>query len=191
MRTEIYGDKIILKAYEEAFIPMLFEAALESKGGEFTRWMPWCHSDYKIEESREFIERVEKSWREDNIWKNGIELGYAIFDAETNRFLGGVGLNQPNAQNKFYNLGYWIRVSAQNRGAANEAARILAKAAFEDLSETNRIEIIAALENIPSQKTAVRAGATREGILRKRLVIGGKLQDAVIFSFVREDFQIQ
>jgi ribosomal-protein-serine acetyltransferase len=193
MRTEIYGDKIILKAYEEAFIPMLFEAALESSADEeFRRWMPWCHENYKIEESRDFIEKtVENRRNSEDIWQHERQFGYAIFDAETNRFLGGVGLNQPNAQNKFYNLGYWIRVSAQNRGTASEAARILAKAAFEDLPETNRIEIIAALENIPSQKTAVRAGATREGILRKRLVIGGKLQDAVIFSFVREDFQIQ
>jgi RimJ/RimL family protein N-acetyltransferase len=118
-----------------------------------------------------------------------MQLGYAIFDAETEQFLGGVGLNQPNAAHKFFNLGYWVRTSVQNRGIASRAARILAKASFEDLPPLNRIEILAAVENLPSRKTAEKAGAHHEGILRKRLVIGGRIHDAALFSFVREDFQ--
>ena len=88
---------------------------------------------------------------------------------------------------KFYNLGYWVRASRRNQGIISKAARLLAKIAFEDLP-VNRVEIITAVENIPSQKAAEKSGATREGVLRKRLVISGKLHDAVIFSFIREDF---
>jgi RimJ/RimL family protein N-acetyltransferase len=54
--------------------------------------------------------------------------------------------------------------------------------------EINRIEILVAVGNIPSQKTAEKAGATREGILRKRLKIGNEIHDAVIYSFVKADF---
>ncbi len=115
-------------------------------------------------------------------------FGFAIFDAKTNEFLGGTGLNQPSKVHKFYNLGYWVRVSRQNRGICGEATKILAKSAFEEL-QINRIEILMAIENIPSQKAAEKAGATREGILRKRLIIGGRIHDAVMFSFVGEDFQ--
>jgi RimJ/RimL family protein N-acetyltransferase len=190
MRTEIYDDRIILRAYEKAFVPLLFEAAMESRGSEFSRWMPWCHENYTIEESREFVEKTEANWRDsEDPWRDGMEFGYAIFDAVTGKFLGGVGLNQPNTANKYYNLGYWIRVSAQKRGAASRATRLLAQAAFEDLPPLNRIEILAAVENLPSRKTAEKAGAHHEGILRKRLVIGGRIHDAALFSFVREDFQ--
>ncbi len=189
MRTEIYGERIILKAYETSFVPLLFEAGSESRGGEFSRWMPWCHENYTIEESREFIEKTVENWRNsEDAWRDEMQFGYAIFDLQTEKFLGGVGLNQPNKTYKYYNLGYWIRVAAQNRGAASEATRLLAQAAFEDLAELNRIEILAALENIPSQKVAEKAGAQREGVLRKRLIIGGRIHDAVMFSFVREDF---
>jgi RimJ/RimL family protein N-acetyltransferase len=182
MRTEIYGERIMLKRYEKSFASLLFEAALESRQNvEFARWMPWCHSDYTIAESESFIEKVGENWQDET------EFGYAIFDTKNGDFLGGVGLNQPNSNHKFYNLGYWIRISKQNRGTASQATRILAKAAFEDLP-INRIEILTAFENIPSQKTAEKAGAVREGVLRKRLVIGGRLHDAVMFSFVREDF---
>ena len=189
MRTEINAGKIILKAYEKSFAPLLFEAAIESRGSEFSRWMLWCHENYTIEDSESFIEKTVENWQNsEDAWRSGMQFGYAIFDAETGKFLGGIGLNQPNGAHRFYNLGYWIRVSCQNRGAASAATRALAKAAFEDLP-VNRIEILSPIENIPSQKTAEKAGATREGILRKRLFIGGKSHDAVLFSFVREDFE--
>lgn len=181
MRTEIKTDNLILRKYESDFIPLLFEAAIESKGGDFSYWMPWCHENYSIAESKDFIAKTQENW------KDSTQFGYAIFDGETEKFLGGVGLNQPNENHKFYNLGYWVRTSEHNRGIASEAARALAKTAFEDL-EINRVEIIAAVENIPSQKAAEKSGAAREGILRKRVVISGRIHDAVMFSFVREDF---
>lgn len=190
MRSEIKTENLILRKYEKDFVTLLFEAASESKGGDFTHWMPWCHENYSFEDSREFIEKTVENWKKaESFWQENMQFGYAIFDAETNKFLGGIGLNQPNVANKFCNLGYWIRTSEHNRGIASRATHALAKAAFEDLSELNRIEIIAATENIPSQKAAEKSGATREGVLRKRLVIDGRIHDAAIFSFVREDFK--
>lgn len=182
MRGEIIGERVILRKYEIAFAPLLFAAASESKGGEFSRWMPWCHENYAFAESESFIEKTIKNW------DNRTQFGFAIFDAKTNEFLGGTGLNQPNDNHKFYNLGYWVRASKHNRGTASAATRMLAETAFEDLP-INRIEILAAVENVPSCKAAEKAGATREGILRKRLIIGGRVHDAAMFSFVREDFQ--
>ena len=180
MREEIKGEKIILRKYQSGFAEKLFEAAFESRGGEFSCWMPWCGANYSIEDSKNFIKLcLEK-------WENQTEFNFAVFDAETDKLLGGIGLNQQNNVHKFYNLGYWIRISAQNRGIASEAIKALAKAAFEDL-DINRIEILAAKENIPSQKTAEKAGAMREGVLRQRLMIGGRIHDGVIFSFVKED----
>lgn len=190
MRSKIKTENLILRKYEIEFIPLLFEAASESKGGEFTHWMPWCHENYSIEDSREFIEKTVENWEKtQDFWQENMQFGFAIFDAETNKFLGGIGLNQPNIDGKFCNLGYWVRASEQNRGIASEATRALAKAAFEDLPELNRIEIVAAIENIPSRKAAEKSGATREGVLRKRLVISGRIHDAAMFSFVREDFE--
>ena len=134
MRSKIVGEKIILRKYEIGFAPLLFEAASESKGGEFSHWMPWCHENYTFADSASFIEKTVENWEDKT------QFGFAIFDAKTNDFLGGVGLNQPNNEHKFYNLGYWIRVSKHNKGTASAAAGILAKTAFEDLP-INRVEI--------------------------------------------------
>jgi ribosomal-protein-serine acetyltransferase len=48
--------------------------------------------------------------------------------------------------------------------------------------------MLTAVENIPNQKAAEKSGATREGVLRKRLVIGDRIHDGVMFSFIHEDF---
>lgn len=189
MRTEIKTENLILRRYEIEFLPRLFEASSESKGGEFMRWMPWCHENYSIEECREFLEKTVEDWKKiENFWQENLHIGFAIFDARTDKFLGDTGLNSSNGLHKFCNLGYWVRTSEQNRGIASEATHALAKAAFEDLPELNRIEIVIAIENIPSRKAAEKSGARREGILRKRLFINGRIHDAVMFSFVREDF---
>lgn len=191
MRTEIYGERITLKAYEESFIPMLYEAATEaSRDPEFLRWMPWCHENYTIEESREFVEKTVANWRAaKDAWRDHMQFGYGIFDSRTGTYIGGTGLNRPDKTHRLFNLGYWIRPAAQKLGAASAATRLLARAAFEDLPELNRIEIAASVENIASLKTAEKAGAHREGVLRNRLVIGGKPHDAVMFSFIRDDFK--
>ncbi|MGI9034783.1 MAG: GNAT family N-acetyltransferase [Pyrinomonadaceae bacterium] len=184
MRSEIVGEKVVLRKYETDFIPLLFEAAAESKGGEFSRWMPWCHENYTIEESKTFVEESIENW------ESQTEFNFAIFSVKKNEFCGIVSLNVFNSIHKFYNLGYWVRTSCQNQGIASEAVKLLARAAFEDLP-INRIEILAAAENIPSQKAAEKSGAAREAVLRKRLVIGDRIHDAVMFSFVRGDFTIE
>ena len=182
MRNKIIGERIFLHRYEIDFTKKLFEAAYESRGGEISRWLPWCHENYSIEESESFIKRVVGEWEKET------QYAFAIFEAASGEFLGGTGLNQYNDLHKFFNLGYWIRASRRNRGFASEAARALARAAFEDLP-VNRIEILVPIENRASCGVAEKAGAMREGVLRKRLLIGGKTYDAVIFSFVREDFE--
>ncbi|HQU82875.1 MAG TPA: GNAT family protein [Pyrinomonadaceae bacterium] len=182
MRTEIFGKNIKLRRLEQSFIPQIFEAAYESRGGEFTRWMPWCHENYEISETRSFTIYSE------DCWESASEYNFAIFENSSGDFAGMVSINQFNFQHSLVNLGYWIRISKQNRGIAREAARLLAKIVFEDL-EINRIEILAAVENLPSRKTAEKAGAKFEGILRKRLMIGERIHDAALFSFVREDFE--
>jgi ribosomal-protein-serine acetyltransferase len=87
----------------------------------------------------------------------------------------------------FYNLGYWVRPSRQGQGLASQTTRQLAKAAFADLAELNRLEILVVPDNLASQRTALAAGATREGLLRQRLLVRGDLQDAILFSLVRAD----
>jgi ribosomal-protein-serine acetyltransferase len=176
---ELIEGALLIRPYGEEDASTLYEAVRESLP-EVSRWLPWCHENYSIEESREFISSRAIASQGDE-W-----YSFAIFEGDGGRFLGGVGLNFINRVHQMANLGYWVRTGAAGRGVATSATRAVARFGFEQLG-LRRIEIVAAVGNIPSQRVAEKAGAVREGILRKRLLIRGEPQDAVLFSLIPED----
>ncbi len=179
--TLVDGD-ILVRPLELTDEESLFAAVRESIP-EVSPWLAWCHKDYSIEETREFLRsRAEKSQGDE--W-----YSFGIFDRRNGEeFLGGVGLNFINRVHQFGNLGYWVRTSAAGKGIASKASRLVARFGFEEIG-LHRIEILAAVSNIASQRVAEKIGAVREGVLRKRLVIRGESQDAVMFSLISEDLQ--
>ena len=179
MEVELIEGPILIRTLRKEDVSPLYEAARESVA-EVSPWLPWCHENYSIEETREFIASRELASQ------NGEWYSFGIFEKDGGRFLGGVGINFINRVHQMANLGYWVRTSAAGRGIATKATRAVARFAFEQIG-LNRIEIVAAVGNIPSQRVAEKAGAVREGVLRNRLLIRGESQDAVMFSLVKED----
>lgn len=170
---------ITLRPYRREDAGSLYEAARESIP-EMTPWMPWCHPDYSIQESREWItDCFEK-------WEQGKEYNFAITDVSTGRYLGGCGLNAIHRRPDIANLGYWVRTSATKKGVATTATLLLADFGINEL-KLNRLEIVIDVDNKASQRVAEKSGATREGILRNRLTQHGKPTDAVMFSLVPRD----
>jgi ribosomal-protein-serine acetyltransferase len=179
MNVELSDRSILVRTYRAEDAGALYEAARESIA-EVSVWLPWCHQNYSIEESRDFIGSREKA-AEGGEW-----YSFGIFEKDSGKFFGGAGLNFFNRVHQMANLGYWVRTSAAGRGIATDATRLVAQFGFEQLG-LQRIEIVAAVGNIASQRVAEKAGATREAVLRKRLLINGESQDAVLFSLVAED----
>ncbi len=181
MNKEWTDGVILLRPYRSSDVDLLFEAVRESIV-HVSRWLPWCHSAYSLEESIEWIDHVIKAW------KLGDEFNFVVSDAQSGDFLGGCGLNQINWSHRFANLGYWVRSSRTNRGIATKAVRLAATFGFREL-QLARLEILAQVENHASQCVAGNAGALRECILRNRILINGKPEDAVLFSLVPGDLQ--
>lgn len=172
----------MVRTYRDDDVPLLFAAVRESIA-EVSPWLPWCHENYSIKESREFILSRQTAAQGDE------HYSFAVFHKnDPRRLLGGVGLNFINRVHQFGNLGYWARTSEVRKGVASRAARLVAQFGFDQLG-LQRIEIVAAVPNVASQRVAEKIGAVREGILRKRLLIHGECQDAILFSLVREDLE--
>ena len=166
-------DDIQIRPYELDDAPALYEAAKESCSDVY-QWLPWCHPDYRIEESEEWLAGQVQKRRE------GTEFEFAILDTEGN-YLGGCGLNDIDRRQRTANLGYWVRSSAMGRGIAVRAVGLLSCWGFEN-TDLVRLEIKCALENVRSQRVAEKAGATREEIRKACLEIHGRKHDAVVFS---------
>ena len=176
------NEKLLLRPYQPGDVNRLFEAATESVETIYP-WLPWCHPKYSMAESEAWVKSCPSEWSAGNAF------AFVITDPQNSRFLGACGLNQFRLEYEIANLGYWVRRTAMGQGYAPAATRLLARFGFEQLG-LQRIEIVAAVGNIPSQRTAEKAGAFREGVQRCRLPIHGKVHDAVIYSFVPADFGI-
>lgn len=167
---------ITLRPYHPDFAPALFEAARESIA-TVGPWMPWLTDDYKLEHAQAWTQRQVE------LFANGVEYDFMMLD-ENDRYLGACGLNQLDIANPRANLGYWVRTSAQGRGVATEATRLLAAWAFAN-TPLVRLEVVVSVENAASLRVAEKAGAVREGVLRSRILLHGRMHDAVMFSLVR------
>jgi ribosomal-protein-serine acetyltransferase len=179
MEVQLIGDHLLLRPLRDDDVSGLYEAVLESMA-EVSPWLSWCHQDYSINESRQFISSRAEAADSDE-W-----YSFGIFATDTGAFLGGVGLNFINRVHQMGNLGYWVRTAAAGRGIATQAARLMARFAFEQVG-LHRVEIVVAISNIASQRVAEKTGAVREGVLRNRLLIRGVTHNAILFSLIPSD----
>jgi len=170
---------VTLRAHRSGDAEALAEAVRESVD-TVGRWQDWCRADYGVADAETWMTIARESW----LLANGFEM--LIVDATTGRILGGMGVNQRNKEQRFANLGYWVRQSEQGRGIATRAGRLAIGFAFSAV-KVARLEIVAAKHNIPSRKTAERLGGVFEGMLRKRLVVNGESVDAAMYSVVAGD----
>jgi RimJ/RimL family protein N-acetyltransferase len=179
MNMEFSDSRIRIRRYQADDAQKLYDAVRESIP-ELSVWMAWASREYSFGETQTFIQTRDAEW------ERGEHYSFAVCDARSGLFLGGVGLNFFNRLHKFANLGYWIRTSQTRRGIASDAARLVARFGLEEL-RLNRIEIVAAVGNTASQRVAEKAGAKREGVLRNRVVVHEAPSDAVMYSLVGED----
>jgi len=166
-----------IRPYRLTDVQAVYEAAMESVR-EVHPFMPWCRPDLAENEQRVWVEEQVAAFEARTAFE------FAIV-SDAGGYLGGCGLNQIDSANLRANLGYWVRKSAARQGVATTAVRLLVAWAWEH-TDLVRLEVVVATANLPSLRTAQRAGAQREGVLQHRLLLHGVMHDATMFSFVRD-----
>jgi RimJ/RimL family protein N-acetyltransferase len=185
------GDVVLLRSELETARLRLRSVCLEDAETVYTsiresieplgRWMDWCHAGYSREDSDAWIAATRSAWEAGGAYE------FLVFE-RSGRHVGAVGLNQFNRENNCANLGYWVRRSSQRQGFAVEAVRRIVRFAFEE-ARFQRVEIVAAVDNVASRRVAERAGATLECVARNRLLLHGVPIAAAVHSFVPGDLR--
>jgi ribosomal-protein-serine acetyltransferase len=175
------GRDVWLRPYTEDDVDLLFNA-VHGSIGHISLWMEWCHANYSRIEAKTWLGLRKPAWQA------GKEFDFAIVDG-TNRILGGCGLNEVRLDRFACNLGYWVCQGETGQGIATAATKAVAQFGFQQLG-LQRAEIVAAVGNAASQRVAEKAGAVREGIARRRLMLHHRLFDAVVFSLTPPDLDI-
>lgn len=174
---ELRGERVIVRPYRESDAQALQEAVAESRD-HLRPWMPFADDHQSVEESRDWIIHQIARW----LTREGMNVG--MWDVATQRYLGGTGLSVHDWDTGYFEIGYWIRVSAQGHGYVTEAVRLLTDYAFEAL-KANRVEIRCDEQNVRSAAIPRRLGYVEEGLLRNEVSTpGGELRNTLVFSLI-------
>lgn len=179
---QIDGARVRLRPYLPEDAPAIWEAVDESRE-QLAPWLPWVHRYSSLDDAREFVARARAWW----ILRQDLIVG--IFEHEGGRFLGGSGLHRINWQLRSFEIGYWLRRTAEGHGYMRETVQLLTRLAFDTL-EANRVEIRVDPRNTRSRNVAERLGYVLEGTLRNSMPDSeGRPRDQHVFALTPEDYQ--
>lgn len=171
-RPRLTTERLLLRPFEKGDAGALLNMVRDA---EMRRWMAWAPG-YDRERAVNWCTKVAHEDPE-----HAVNL--AIVPHGDDRLAGGVGLARVSWEDGYVEVGYWVAARARGRGYATEAT--LAMAAYAFSRGLHRVELLAATGNLPSQRVAVKAGFTREGVLREARPIPGGRSDMVIFGLLR------
>ncbi|MHB8606406.1 MAG: GNAT family N-acetyltransferase [Thermoplasmatota archaeon] len=104
-------------------------------------------------------------------------------DAATHEAIGATSLFDLDARHKRGEIGHtWLAASHRRTPANTEAKLLLFTHAFAALG-LHRVQLKTDGRNVRSQRAIERLGATREGVLRRHMVVqDGFVRDSVVYS---------
>jgi RimJ/RimL family protein N-acetyltransferase len=178
--AEFTGERIVLRPFRDEDAPALWDA-VDSSRPHLKAWMPWVKDHNSLEFSREYVRRMHAKW----ILREDLPMG--IWRQSDARLIGATGLHRIDWTVPAMEIGYWLRPDAEGAGYATEAAKLIARFAF-DLLKAERVEIRCDAQNLRSAAVPRRLGFVHEATLRSsRRNTDGELGDTLLFAMIRAD----
>jgi len=132
---------------------------------------------------RSFATRCSSRAREA---KAGNAYGFGIFVGD--RFAGEMNLSSVQ-RGPFQNgyVGYWVDRALAGHGYVPEAAVVMMRFAFEDLS-LHRLQVSVVPRNSASRRVAEKLGLRHEGVAVRYLQINGNWEDHIRYAVTSEEW---
>jgi RimJ/RimL family protein N-acetyltransferase len=143
--------RIAVRRYRPGDELALYEGVTESIA-ELTRW-GFYHAGFTPEDAAaDVVSRISH-------WNAGKSFTYFIEQLPGRGFCGNCRIEEFEPEIRRAALGWWVRTGLTHQGIATAAARLVARAAFEDL-HLSGISIYTRAENSASRRVAEKIGAT-------------------------------
>ena len=144
-------------------------------------------SDEDVPTNLEQTEEEIKFWG--GLFYRRQSVFWAVADAASDKFIGTVGYNSWNMNNRRAEISYDLTPAQWRKGIMTRALRNALMFGFKEM-DLYRIEARTMLGNEPSQGLLKKVGFKQEGVQRGYRVIRGEPVDIALFSLIRPDFII-
>jgi RimJ/RimL family protein N-acetyltransferase len=152
---QVTGGSIVLRPLRDDDIDDL---VLTCNDEQTHRFLPQLPRPYTRRDGIDWVHNgVPKAWSQGG-------AHYAIADPTTDRYLGTFGLSRPTPDGHAISVGYMVAPWTRGNGVATAALRTGTDLALRH--NFGRIELTTDQTNEPSQRVALAAGFTHEGIRR-------------------------
>ncbi len=178
---EWISPRLVLRRWRDEDAQPLYDAIIESR--EHIRpWMSWADTYRSVDDATEFVRRQSGHWSLHD------HVGTGIFTCEGGLLLGSVGVHLRNLDIPFFEIGYWLRQSAEGHGYMSEAVRTITRFLFDAMG-AERVMIRCDARNVRSKNVAERLGFPFEGTMRHdTLDPTGVIRDTLVYAMIPEDF---
>lgn len=175
--SPLVADGTALRAWRNSDIDAIVRACEDP---EVVRWTRVPEQYSEVDAQAYLLER-------DVSLRAGATAPFAIVSRDDlDRLLGSVSILRLDWEHLRGEVGYWLAPEARGQGHATRAVLLACHWAFDTLG-LERIDLLAAVENLPSQRVAERAGFTREALLRSQSRGLHGREDMVAFGLLNTD----
>ncbi len=150
---------------------------IDTERAYLREWLPFVDYTQKVEDSIEYVQST----------LNSIEKQFGVYHCNT--FVGLIGCNRTDMDNKRTEIGYWLSEKMQGKGIIIRSVYRLLAFAFNEWG-MNRVQIRVAVDNVKSKKIPEKLGFYLEGIERDgELLVDNKFTDIAVYSLLKKEFQ--
>jgi RimJ/RimL family protein N-acetyltransferase len=168
------GDRITLRPVREADLDALYEAHIDIRNrGSFFPLGVQSEPAFR------------RSYAENGFWGN--EEGLLVIVTPEDEIAGHIEFFKPVNYWDAFELSYQLYDERfAGRGYTTEAVQLLVDYLFS-AKKQHRISLVIVPENAASRRIAEKCGFTLEGTARGAFFNGGRNQDVLIYSLLRDD----
>ncbi|MGL2965965.1 GNAT family N-acetyltransferase [Flavobacterium sp. XGLA_31] len=116
-------------------------------------------------------------------------LYFQILDKKDEKVIGWCGYHTWYLDHNRAEIGYGLfDETYKNKGLMHETLKAVLDYGFNQMN-LHRVEAFIGKDNIPSLKSVAKFGFTQEGILREHYFTNNQMEDSVVFSLLKQEYQ--
>ncbi|KAB3537291.1 GNAT family N-acetyltransferase [Alkaliphilus pronyensis] len=172
-------ERLLLREVESTDVNQVFNILSDPKVAEYEYFYPVKTK----EEANKFITRYKAELKDKE------EITWGTIVKETDELVGMCCIGDFNEGARRCVIGYQIKQIEWGKGYATEAVAAIIDYGF-NVMNINRIEAAITPGNDASVRVLEKLNFVKEGLLRERDLMKGKLEDGIIMSMLKREYKI-